>query len=184
MFALVTVTHGYCVTKIVRTCDLRASECANKFGNMLKKKKIQYSIVKFLTSRLDVDANRKMPIGDEGIKLWTIFNNKIKDKISINKNKKILLFDIHSFPKGEFDNSQITIIDLKDSYRKELKMFTNYISSKYGINIKLYNGAEDNYVQETYKDRTYPILIEFCEDKDYLLDCHIIKFFEELINYF
>lgn len=184
MFALITVTHGYCVTKIVRTCDLRAIECANKLGNILKKKKMQYSIVKFLTSRLDVDANRKMPVGEEGMRLWNLFNDKIKKQISLNKNKKIMLYDIHSFPKGEFDYAQIAIIDIKNTFRKELQMFANYIINKYGINIKIYNGAEDNYVQETYKDKTYPILIEFCEDKDYLLDCHIIKFFEELINHF
>jgi hypothetical protein len=184
MYVLVTVPHAHCVTKIVRACDLRALECANKLGNLLKKKDIRYNIVKLSISRLDVDLNRKQPDNNEAIKYWTLFNNKIIKKIALNKNSNISLFDIHSFPKGEFDNSQIALIDLKNQNRKELILFANYIIDKYGCNVKIFNGDENNFIQETYKNKTYPILIEFCEDKNYLLDEVITKFLEELITYF
>ena len=51
------------------------------------------------------------------------------------------------------------------------------------LDIKVFNGA-DNHIQNYYKKSTYPLLIEFCEDKDYLTDDTIKHFLFELVNYF
>jgi hypothetical protein len=181
MFVIITVTHGICVTKISRFCDLRAKSCATRLKNILQNKKIKHSLIKFPLSRLDVDANRKKPENQEAIKYWELFNKKIVNQIDLHKKNNILLFDIHSFPKGEFENAQIAIIDIQNIYRQELTTFADYMLNKYNINIKIFNGANENFIQETYKDKTYPLLIEFCEDKKYLLDETIDKFFYEIL---
>jgi len=119
------------------------------------------------------------------IKYWNAFNNRI---INIIKNHtKILLLDIHSFPKGSFDGAQIAIIDIQNINRPELEMFANYIIKKTNIDVKIFNGADNN-IQNTYNylqhKSTYPLLLEFCEDRSYLLDEGIKLFFEEVINFF
>ena len=96
---------------------------------------------------------------------------------------KILLLDIHSFPKGSFNGAQIAIIDIYRTQRLKLDKFALFIIDKMHIDIRIFNGL-DNYIQNTYKKSTYPLLLEFCEDRTYLLNDTIKLFFEELINYF
>jgi hypothetical protein len=231
MFVLITVPHGTCITKIQRTCDLRAIQCSNILKNVLNKRKIKHNTVKFNLSRLEVDANRIKPDKyiyytkinnrkfnnrkfnntkinntkinnttpaninntiyydvnknyidyDMAVKYWNSFNKRIVN--IIKKEKRILLLDIHSFPKGSFDGAQIAIIDIQNINRPELYEFANMIISTMGINIKIYNGADNN-IQNTYAKFTYPLLIEFCEDRTYLLNDSIYLFFEKVIEYF
>jgi len=245
MFVLITVPHGTCITKIQRTCDLRAIQCSNILKNVLNKRKIKHNTVKFNLSRLEVDANRVKPDKyiyytktiksnntkinntkikntkikntkinntkinntkinntttpaninntiyydvnknyidyNMAVKYWNSFNNRIIN--IIKKEKRILLLDIHSFPKGSFDGAQIAIIDIQNINRPELYEFANMIISTMGINIKIYNGADNN-IQNTYAKFTYPLLIEFCEDRTYLLNDSIYLFFEKVIEYF
>ena len=119
------------------------------------------------------------------IKYWNAFNNRIIN--IIKHHTKILLLDIHSFPKGSFDGAQIAIIDIQNINRPELEMFANYIIKKTNIDVKIFNGADNN-IQNTYNylqhKSTYPLLLEFCEDRSYLLDEGIKLFFEEVINFF
>jgi len=219
MFVLVTIPHGFCATKIARTCDTRAVSCARQFSSILTKKKIKHATIQMHISRLDVDANRLkpniQPIVPLAVKLnntlsntpsrsnppitstqmyyipldkreltlkyWNSFNKRITD---ITKHhKKILLVDIHSFPKGSFDGAQIAILDIYNTYRPELDKFANIINKKMNLNIKVFNGGE-NHIQNTYKTETYPLLIEFCEDPIYLLNDSIHMFLEELLIYF
>ena len=118
-------------------------------------------------------------------KYWDQFNNKIIKIIKDEKAKKhkILLLDIHSFPKGSFDGAQIAIIDIYKTNRTKLDKFVIHIINKMHIDIRVFNGL-DNYIQNTYKKSTYPLLLEFCEDRTYLLNETIKLFFEELLNYF
>ena len=118
-------------------------------------------------------------------KYWEDFNNKIKKIIKDEKAKKhkILLLDIHSFPKGSFGGAQIAIIDIYNTNREKLDKFAIYIINKMHIDIRIFNGL-DNYIQNTYKKSTYPLLLEFCEDRTYLLNETIKLFFEEVLTYF
>lgn len=118
-------------------------------------------------------------------KYWEDFNNKIKKIIKDEKAKKhkILLLDIHSFPKGSFGGAQIAIIDIYNTNRVKLDKFAIYIINKMHIDIRIFNGL-DNYIQNTYKKTTYPLLLEFCEDRTYLLNETIKLFFEEVLTYF
>ena len=118
-------------------------------------------------------------------KYWDEFNNRIKKIIADEKTKqhKILLLDLHSFPKGSFGGAQIVIIDIYKIHRVKLDKFAIYIINKMHIDIRIFNGL-DNYIQNTYKKSTYPLLLEFCEDRTYLLNETIKLFFEEVINYF
>ena len=281
MFVLQTVPHGYCATKITRTCDLRALSCSNILTRILNKRHIHHATVHMNISRLDVDLNRlkpkfikqtkknsyNLPLNYQrtklysqyntlspitpspitpspntespntespnntllttniknsntptngskklsrtriktnhestnqssnqssneyknklAIKLWQLFNNKIINIIKTEKAKhhKILLLDMHSFPKGSFNGAQIAIIDIYKTNRVKLDKFTIHIIEKMHIDIKIFNGL-DNHIQNTYKKSTYPILIEFCEDRTYLLNDTIKLFFQELLNYF
>ena len=90
---------------------------------------------------------------------------------------------MHSFPKGSFGGAQIVIIDIYKIHRVKLDKFAIYIINKMHIDIRIFNGL-DNYIQNTYKKSTYPLLLEFCEDRTYLLNETIKLFFEEVINYF
>ena len=118
-------------------------------------------------------------------KYWEEFNNRIQKIIKDEKAKlhKILLLDIHSFPKGSFGGAQIAIIDIYKTHRVKLDKFAIYIINKMHIDIRIFNGL-DNHIQNTYKKSTYPLLLEFCEDRTYLLNETIKLFFEELIDFF
>ena len=116
---------------------------------------------------------------------WEEFNNRIKKIIKDEKAKqhKIMLLDIHSFPKGSFGGAQIAIIDIYKTHRVKLDKFAIYIINKTHIDIRIFDGL-DNHIQNTYKKSTYPLLLEFCEDRTYLLNETIKLFFEELIDFF
>lgn len=118
-------------------------------------------------------------------KYWEAFNNRIIKLIKNEKAKqhKILLLDIHSFPKGSFGGAQIAIIDIYKTHRVKLDKFAIYIINKMHIDIRIFDGL-DNHIQNTYKKSTYPLLLEFCEDRTYLLNETIKLFFEELIHFF
>jgi hypothetical protein len=116
---------------------------------------------------------------------WEEFNDRIKKIIKDEKAKqhKIVLLDIHSFPKGSFGGAQIAIIDIYKTHRVKLDKFAIYIINKMHIDIRIFDGL-DNHIQNTYKKSTYPLLLEFCEDRTYLLNETIKLFFEELIDFF
>ena len=116
---------------------------------------------------------------------WEEFNDRIKKIIKDEKAKqhKIMLIDIHSFPKGSFGGAQIAIIDIYKTHRVKLDKFAIYIINKTHIDIRIFDGL-DNHIQNTYKKSTYPLLLEFCEDRTYLLNETIKLFFEELIDFF
>ena len=94
-----------------------------------------------------------------------------------------MLLDIHSFPKGSFDGSQIAIIDIYKTHRPKLYEFALYIKEKTNIDIKVYDGADNN-IQNSYQTSTYPMLLEFCEDREFLLDESINMFLKLLLDYF
>jgi len=119
------------------------------------------------------------------IKHWQAFNDRIIKSIKEERarRQKILLLDVHSFPKGSFNGAQIAIIDIYKTNRVKLDKFAIHIINKMHIDIRIFNGL-DNHIQNTYKTTTYPLLLEFCEDRTYLLDETIKVFCLELIDYF
>uniref|UniRef100_A0A6C0EZU6 N-formylglutamate amidohydrolase n=1 Tax=viral metagenome TaxID=1070528 RepID=A0A6C0EZU6_9ZZZZ len=290
MFVLLTIPHGFCLTKITRTCDWRAVECSKIIANILDDKHIKHKKVQIHIARLDLDANRmkpkkitkkqikksyELPLGYQrtksylphtikasntmvsntstpeennnmptqettipvleknnttldtniqkititnttkqrnnveqnitygkyvtygkyddsdmtnnklAIKYWNSFNNRIIRIIKEEraKNHKILLLDVHSFPKGSFNGAQIAIIDIYKKNRVKLDQFAAYMIDKLHLDIRVFNGL-DNHIQNTYSKSTYPLLLEFCEDKNYLLHESIKVFCEELVEYF
>jgi len=122
---------------------------------------------------------------DYVIKHWQAFNDRIIKSIKEERarRQKILLLDVHSFPKGSFNGAQIAIIDIYKTNRVKLDKFAIHIINKMHIDIRIFNGL-DNHIQNTYKTTTYPLLLEFCEDRTYLLDETIKVFCLELIDYF
>jgi hypothetical protein len=185
MFVLITVPHGYCPTKIGRTCDLRASASAKILNEILTKNGQPHALVKANVARTIVDLNRKRPKRTQKVALhyWQKFHHRIMHIIQREEHEKILLLDIHSFPKGHFNGAQITIIDIYKKSRVKLQHFILFIRAKLNLDVKLYKGL-DNRIQNTYKKYTYPLLIEFCEDKTYLSNEDIRLFFQELLTYF
>lgn len=185
MFVLTTIPHGYCPTKIGRKCDLRASSCAKIVSDILTKNGQPHASVKANVARTIVDLNRKRPKRTKKLALhyWQKFDNRIMHIIQQEAHEKILLLDIHSFPKGHFNGAQITIIDIYKKNRVKLQKFTLFIRAKLNLDVKLYKGL-DNRIQNTYKKYTYPLLLEFCEDKTYLSNEAIRLFFTELLLYF
>jgi hypothetical protein len=185
MFVLITVPHGYCPSKIGRTCDLRAPSCAKIVSQILTKNGDPHASVKANVARTIVDLNRKRPKRTQKVALhhWQKFDRRIMHIIQHEAHEKILLLDIHSFPKGHFNGAQITIIDIYKKSRVKLQNFTLFVRAKLNLDVKLYKGL-DNRIQNTYKKYTYPILIEFCEDKTYLSNEDIRLFFQELLLYF
>ena len=101
----------------------------------------------------------------------------------LKTQQKILLLDIHSFPKGSFEGAQIVIIDIHKKKRIKLQKFTLFVRAKLNLDVRLYKGL-DNHIQNTYKKYTYPLLLEFCEDKTYLPNDAVKLFFQEVIQYF
>lgn len=185
MFVLITIPHGYCPTQIGRTCDLRAQSCAKIVNDILTKNGEPHASVKANVARTVVDLNRKRPKRTKKVALqyWQKFDHRIMHIIQREERQKILLLDIHSFPKGSFHGAQIAIIDIYKKSRIKLKQFTLFIHTKLNLDVKLYKGL-DNRIQNTYKKYTYPLLIEFCEDKTYLSNEAIRLFFTELLLYF
>jgi hypothetical protein len=185
MFVLITISHGYCPTQIGRTCDLRAPSCAKIVNDILAKNGQPHASVKANVARTVVDLNRKRPKRTKKVALqyWQTFHHRIMHIIQREQREKILLLDIHSFPKGSFNGAQIAIIDIYKKSRVKLKQFILFIRAKLNLDVKLYKGL-DNRIQNTYKKYTYPLLIEFCEDKTYLSNEAIRLFFTELLLYF
>jgi hypothetical protein len=202
MFVLTTIPHGFCPTRLKRTCDLRALACAKILIDILNKNKIPNSSIKSTIKRSIVDVNRKKPKritqkyqqndiakqneivkqNEIAIKYWKTFNNRIMTQL-LKTQQKILLLDIHSFPKGSFDGAQIAIIDIHKKKRIKLQKFTLFVRAKLNLDVRLYKGL-DNHIQNTYKKYTYPLLLEFCEDKTYLSNDAVKLFFQEVIQYF
>ena len=150
----------------------------------IKQSKLQSNDIKYYKNEFyhddTIDIKNKLVS-----KYWDEFNNRIIKLIKDEKAKKhkILLLDIHSFPKGSFYGAQIAIIDIYKQHRVKLDKFAIFIVNKMHIDIRIFDGL-DNHIQNTYKNSTYPLLLEFCEDRTYLLNETIKLFFEELINYF
>lgn len=188
MFILATIPHGFGCTKMSRTCDTRSLACVRILTAILKKNHVPHSTVSSNVTRSIVDLNRKKPkrttqTNTLAIKYWKAFNLRIMKIINVERRNKILLLDIHSFPKGKFNGAQITIIDIYKKNRVKLQKFTLFIRDKLNLDVKLFKGL-DNYIQNTYQKYTYPLLLEFCEDKTYLSNESIRLFFIELLSYF
>jgi hypothetical protein len=185
MFVLATIPHGFCPSSFGRTCDIRAPACAKILTQILTKTGVPHASVNSRIARTVVDLNRKRPKRTQKLayQYWQKFNHRIMHIIQREKEQNILLLDIHSFPKGSFNGAQITIIDIYKKSRIKLHNFILFIREKLKLDVKLYKGL-DNHIQNTYKKYTYPLLIEFCEDKTYLSNDSIRLFFNELLLYF
>lgn len=176
---LLTVPHGFCPSlSITRECDLRALSAAKIIGNVYTEKTDKkYKLVYIPRKRSVVDLNRSKPVG--GSEIWDEFNRRIKSKL----HDKTLLLDVHSFPFGDFDGAQITILELSGENRSEVKNFVFKAIQETGLDVKLLKG-KGNYIQDYYSKYSYPLLIEFCEDKDHLSNNDIKRFGEVLFSYF
>jgi len=176
---LITVPHGFCPEfSPIRECDLRALSVAKIIGKEYKKYTGEnYDLVYIPKKRAIVDLNRKRPV--EGSKIWNEFNKRITMKLKPDT----LLIDCHSFPLGSFDGAQIAILELSDTNRNEVEKFVKFARRKTSLDIKFFKGR-DNYIQDFYSNYSYPLLIEFCEDREYLRKEDIEVFINTLFEYF
>ena len=197
MFILITVPHGYCLpNQPKRMCDMRAHACAKILTTLLKTREIKHKTITIHVPRELVDVNRDKPSLDnlqiktpakinnlpEAIKAWTQFNQRIATTIMQEKSQSLLFLDIHSFPKGSFNDAQITILDIYQKNRPELQQLAARVKSELGIKIVLLKGGK-NYIQDHYQTEAYPLLIEFCEDKTYLSVREIKAFFALFLDW-
>jgi len=184
MYVLITVPHGFCIRhdKAERMCDTRAESCAKILAKLLKQREIEHKIISIHVPRKLVDVNRDKPtMNPLAIKEWTRYNNRITATIMDKKVQPILFIDVHSFPKGSFGNAQIAILDIFHKRRPELETLVEQVKRDLNINIKLLKGGE-NYIQNQYQADAYPLLIEFCEDREYLSTKAVKDFFELLMG--
>ena len=200
MYVLITVPHGFCIpTEVERMCDRRAEESAKILADLLSKKAISHKIIHSHVPRALVDMNRDKPtiINDtivndtiinnnktnlsRAVKAWDKYNNRIAATIMKYKAQPILFIDVHSFPKGSFGQAQIAILDILKKDRPELKTLVKTVRSELGLNVQLLKGGK-NYIQDQYQADAYPLLIEFCEDREYLSSKAIKDFFTILIG--
>ena len=182
MHLLLTVPHGFCPIPFRRECDLRALSVAKMIGKIYTQMSGEKSDLVYIPKkRAIVDLNRKRPPfwNEEGIEIWEAFNERIMSKLK----EETLLLDIHSFPIGSFEDAQIAILELTHEDRAELLEFVNLVRKKTGINVKIFKG-KGNYIQDYYREKSYPLLLEFCEDKDYLSDEEIKQFMWLLLDFF
>lgn len=186
MFILITVPHSFCIpTSPKRMCDLRAVSCATLLQHILTNMDVKNKMIKMHIPRSLVDANRNLPDTKNPLssQAWLNFNTRIVDVLEREIKQEIMLFDIHSFPKGSFKEAQIAIIDIYHKERPELKQFAQLIKKDLNINVQVFNGA-GNYIQDRYQSYAYPVLIEFCEDKSYLTNADIKRFFDKLLEFY
>lgn len=181
MFLLLTVPHGFCKKQERdRKCDLRALPVAKKIYDAFisNDKKIVYR----KTQRQITDFNRRRNATTAfGLKEWDLFHSEIKRSLN---GKETLLIDVHSFPLGSFNGSQIAILDIEGIIRPEVSDFVSFVNFETGIDIGLFAGSK-NYIQNTYaSDNCFPLLIEFCEDKNHLTDEDLQIFIQLLLDYF
>lgn len=184
MFVLITVPHSFCLVPppAKRMCDTRALASAKIMASLLKKKEIAHTIISSHTEREMVDLNRDKPT-NKNEKKWHKFDDRIKQAIKTHKKEEIILLDIHSFPHGNFNDAQIAIIDIFHKDRPELHQFVAQARRDLKLNVQLFKGGK-NHIQDTYQKKTYPLLIEFCEEEAYLSRAEIKAFFSELVRYF
>lgn len=131
MQVIITSPHGTCSNQYDKLCDKRAEFIAKLLNDKIIKLKEKYTTniedpVLFLSDtiyRHTIDLNRLESRSTE----W---RNKIRETINSslkNKNiKRIILFDIHSFPN-----------DTKWGYETKMVILNNILSRNEGI--KLYN---------------------------------------------
>ena len=183
-------------------CDLRALECAHLFKRLLQRNvQRNVKIVRAHVPRSVVDLNRPQgaqppqppftptmgavppTMVAEGAE-WTRFDKSIQ--VFLNQHQKknnIVLLDVHSFPKGSFNSAQIAIIDIMNKERPELQLLIAKVQRELKIDIQLFKGGT-NYIQNTYQTKCYPVLLEFCEDTDYLKQAEIKQFMLLFIDFF
>jgi hypothetical protein len=179
MFVLITVPHGFCLDQASeRMCDIRATECARILERLLQ---VKHKTIHSHIPRSVVDLNRSPSAAVHPE--WNKFNKRIISALQQHQKKNIILVDVHSFPKGSFDTAQIAIIDVMNKERPELRLLVDKVKRELKIDIQLFNGGV-NYIQNTYERHSYPILLEFCEDADYLKAGEIKLFFKLFIDFF
>ena len=202
-FVIITVPHSVCPTNKIpgkHECDYRALNIANLLAQMLKGKKIDFKMIQSEVLRSDVDVNRSKinlkPFKQSSIAAgaWDKFQNAVSNTIIENSNKDILLLDIHSFDninsfckKGK-DDCYITILDVQNKNRPELRDFASKVETGFTVNV---SGGGKNYIINTYGEiyipqspnLLYPLLLEFFEDTSILTDEQIRGFFDQLLEY-
>ncbi len=183
-------------------CDLRALECAHLFKRLLQPHTRNVKIVRAHVPRSVVDLNRAQPQGAQPPQPqgavppqppftptrgahpeWTRFDKSIQVFLNQHQKKNIVLLDVHSFPKGSFNSAQIAIIDIMNKERPELQLLIAKVQRELKIDIQLFKGGT-NYIQNTYQTKCYPVLLEFCEDTDYLKQAEIKQFMLLFIDFF
>ena len=201
-FVIITVPHAVCPTSKnpkKHECDYRALDVANLLVKILRKKKINFKLIKSEVVRSVVDLNRAKPdlksYNHFSINEWDKFQNAIHNVITENQKKKILLLDIHSFDninafcKKGTDNCYITILDIYNKPRIKLRRFAETFGLPFTVNIA---PGGTNYIINTYGNinvniplstKIYPILLEFFEDHTSLTDETINMFFDKLLEY-
>ena len=200
-FVLITAPHAFCPKKIIpgkHECDFRALNIANLLAKMLRKKNIEFRIIYSEVLRSNVDFNRNKldltPSNNSSIEEWDKFQQTILKTIVSTSTKKILLLDIHSFPninsfckKGKND-CYITILDVYNKNRPELRQFAKTSEMPFTVNVE---PGGKNYIINTYGDihipastnTIYPILLEFIENTTLLSDEQIELFFNKLLEF-
>lgn len=201
LFVVITAPHVFCPKKIIpgkHECDYRALNIANLLAKLLRKKNIEFITIYSQVLRSIVDINRNKidltPSNKYSIEEWNKFQQKILKTIVSNSTKKILLLDIHSFPninsfcKKDKNDCYITILDVHNKNRPELRQFAKTSEMPFTVNVE---PGGKNYIINTYGDihipastnTIYPILLEFIENTSLLTDEQIELFFNKLLEF-
>lgn len=135
---ILTVPHSICLpgeTRLEKNCDLSALKFATIFKDELIKNKFDVSLIKpQIYNRKYLDPNRfstksqeygYLTINDSD--LWKELRKEISD---CNDTNNLIVFDIHSFPNGSFNDSKnIVILDNKP-YQKIVLELNEFLKGK------------------------------------------------------
>jgi hypothetical protein len=154
---LITVTHGECFPGKERNCDRRAKQAAKMLDRMLS--------AKGFSTKLLVAKTRRHPSTDQN-RPWhsrTEFSQEFEE--SLNDPNFSFTFDVHSFPRGSFENVGTPLVILHpdsswDFASLDLQKFLG------GGVSTLLKGSQINWIVYASRQSRIPaILLEFIEDE-------------------
>lgn len=115
---ILTVPHSICLkgeTREEKNCDLISLKFANILHDILVKNGYNASVIKSTYNRRYLDPNRFSTLSRLGYltikdsNLWKVLNEEIRDYKNYDN---VIVFDVHSFPKGAFNTDKnIVILD-------------------------------------------------------------------------
>jgi len=164
---LLTVPHGYCVDDITgyRHCDINAFNFARRITKKWKFYAIQNRTFRYIKkgSKGIYDMNRIHSRGTD----FRLTIDTYLDSLRKKYNVVPLLYDIHTFNKGGYDepkNTDIVLLPLHSSDKELVDILYNELSRN--LNVEIYHGSDENDI--TYKanveNRAVSILIEIFEE--------------------